>query len=81
MREVVRQSRARTLVAKDLAGTGSAKEGSWLSMAEGETLQMNLLTRGLWLLGVGLALRGSELGPKGCSHVGKETSGRDHRQH
>lgn len=66
MREVVRKSRARTLVAKALPGPGSGKEGSWLSMAEGWTPQMNLLTCGFgWLLG------GSELGPKGCNHVGE----------
>lgn len=34
MREVVRKSRARTLVAKDLPGPGSGKEGSGMSSAD-----------------------------------------------
>lgn len=34
MREVVRKSRPRTLVAKDLPGTGSGKEGSGMSSAD-----------------------------------------------
>lgn len=41
-------------------------------MAGGWALQMNLLTWWLgWLLGVGLMLRGSELDPKDCNHVGE----------
>lgn len=55
MREVVRKSRARTLVAKALPGTGSGKEGSWLSEAEGWAPQMYLLTRWLWLAAGGRA--------------------------
>lgn len=49
MREVVRKSRARTLVAKALPGTGSGKEGSWLIEAEGWAPQMYPLTQWLWL--------------------------------
>lgn len=52
LREVVRKSAVRTLVAKDLPGTGSGKEGSRLSMAGGWALQMNLLT---WLAAGGRA--------------------------
>lgn len=55
MREVVGKSRARTLVAKALPGTGSGKEGSRLSTAEGRALQMNLLTWRLWLAAAGRA--------------------------
>lgn len=70
MREVVRKSRARTLVAKALPGTGSGKEGSWLIEAEGWAPQMYRSPSGFgWLLGAGLVLRGSELGSKGCNHV------------
>lgn len=65
MREVVRKSRARTLVAKDLPGPGSGKEGSGMSSAD-EPAHLVALAAG-----VGLMLRGSELGPKGCSHVGE----------
>lgn len=57
-------------MAKDLAGTGSAREGGRdpAEVAGSSSAgQASLLTRGFgWLLGVGLALRGSELGPKSC---------------
>lgn len=62
MREVVRKSRARTLVAKALPGTGSGKEGSWLSMAEGWAPQMNPLTWWLWLAAGGRACAEGALG-------------------